>query len=86
MRVHVDGDIHISGDRYGFTVERKRIIKGGKTAGQEIYEPLGYYVTLKDAIMSVIKYRLSESTARTLKELLEEHKRIAREIEEAVLI
>lgn len=86
MRVHVENDIYISGDKYGFTVERKRIGTSGKSAGKESYEALGNYPNLKGALTGLVKFKLSESKATTLQELLIELKQIQADLEAKITI
>lgn len=86
MRIHIEGDLFVSGDRLGYTIERKQVIKEGKTAGTESYVAIGHYSQLKNAIKDLTKMKVADSTASTLNELLQEINRYHGEIEAKVLI
>ena len=87
MRVHVEDDIYISSDAHGYVLERKRISASGKSKGQEVYQPIGYYPTIQSCIQhGLLKLKIDESTATTLKELLQSVKDIETEIKAKILI
>lgn len=86
MRVHVEDDIYLSGDRYGFTIERMTVVKSGKNEGDKQFMAMGHYSQLASAVNGLVKLKLSESTAYTLGQLLRELKEHRERIEALVLI
>lgn len=52
--------------------------------GNEIYNTKGYYGSLEGAVKGLLKVRLLESTATTLKELVEDVRRLKADIESAI--
>lgn len=86
MKVHIEKDIYLSGDGRSFQLERRSVVKGGEKKGDELYIPFAYHSSIGGAINSLIKMKVSESTATTLLELIEDIKRIESEIKAIVLI
>lgn len=86
MRAHVENDLYISADGRQYTLERKRVIQSGDNAGDEVFTPIGYFSSLNGAVQAIAKLKISESTATTLKELLEAVERIREDINHAVTV
>jgi hypothetical protein len=86
MRVHVENDLYISADGREYTLERKRVAERGKQAGEIFYTPIGHYSTLQGAINGLVKLKISESTATTLRELLASVEQIYNDIKAMVYI
>jgi hypothetical protein len=80
MRVHVENDIYIQGDRLNFSVDRitTKEVADKKTGEMKTEENVrnigGNFATLAQAINGVLKVKVSESKATTLEELLREVK------------
>jgi hypothetical protein len=77
MRIHIEGDTYISGDRLGFYVEKSvvktvKYKKTGNTDIKEVFETIGNYANLTQCLSALVRFKVSESTAETLAELLHE--------------
>jgi hypothetical protein len=86
LRVHVEGDIYISGDRFGYTLEEKRVTKTGENAGKELYMAISHHGTIAGCCSGLLKKKISESTATTLKELVSQIGQFEEEIKAAVKV
>lgn len=91
MRVHIEDDIFIQGDRLSFTVDRINscLVKNSKTGEMEPGESVknfGNFATLSGAINGVLRLKVSESNAATLHELVEENKKWREELTALVQI
>lgn len=80
MKVHITGKTYLESDNNQFILKRYSG-KLGKN-GEEIHTVLGYFSTIPQAIKKIYHLKVSDSTAKNLKELLEDHKRIVKEIED----
>lgn len=59
----IDENYGIETDSFGnFTLFRKKTVKTGKTAGEEVKENIGYYSTLKGALNRYIIDRFNFET------------------------
>lgn len=63
----------MTSDAYNFILCREMIIEEGKTKGQKVLRPIGYYPTIIQALEACLSKKLGESTTRTLKGLVNEH-------------
>ena len=86
MRVHVENDLYISADGRQYVVERRGVTQSGENAGNEYFTSLGYYSSLQGAVNGIVKLKISESTATTLKELISKLDEIHHDIKTAVYI
>lgn len=82
VKIKIEDGLYIESDDLSFLVKEY----SGKLdkKGNEISRTLGYFNSLKQACNFIIKRKLMRSDATTLKELLEELKRIEKWIEELV--
>jgi hypothetical protein len=81
MRIHIEGDLYISGTGVGYTIDRLSVrpVKHKKTGvveAKEVYETVkcGNFATLSGAVNGLLNLKTQESTAHTLGELLQEIK------------
>ncbi len=76
MRIHVEGDIYISGTGLDFSLQRRTVAKEGKQAGEEIFTSYGYYTSVASCMKALLKEKIMESTATELKGLIADVERI----------
>jgi predicted DNA-binding ribbon-helix-helix protein len=86
MRVHIENDLYISADGRQYTLERRSVTQSGENAGKEIYSSIGYFSPLQGAINALVKLKIADSTATTLKELIAQIDQIHLDIKAAVYI
>ena len=84
MKVQIEGNLYLESDGMQFII--KRYIGSKDKNGNDLYNTLGYFSSLEHAIKHLIKLKVMESTAQTLKELLEDVKRIKSDVESMVYI
>lgn len=41
MRVHIEGDLYLTGDKMGYSIVKKSVTKTGENAGNDLFVPLG---------------------------------------------
>ncbi|GIN22589.1 hypothetical protein [Siminovitchia fordii] len=76
MKVHIEKNLYLESDGIGFSI-REYTGKNFTKDGKEIPKVHGNYSTVKSAINhGLIKMKVMESTATTLKELAEDLERI----------
>lgn len=73
MKIHIEGNVFIESDEHQFILKRYGNTYINKE-GEEVqnYTVIGYYPTVEQAINSLIKKKLLNSQATTLKELKED--------------
>jgi len=73
MKIHIEGNVFIESDEHQFILKRYGNTYINKE-GEEVqnYTVIGYYPTVEQAINSLIKKKLLNSQAATLKELKED--------------
>ncbi|NRF91488.1 hypothetical protein HQN89_10700 [Paenibacillus frigoriresistens] len=78
----VTGKMFIESDSMQYTIT----VYNGKVSdkGVEAYTNKGYYATLEQAVKQIMRMKISESTATTLSELIQDIKRIERWIESKI--
>jgi hypothetical protein len=81
MRVQIEGDIYLSGDGMGYSLEKRTIGQSGKSLGQESFKATGHYSNIGQALSGLQKLEISESTATTLSELAEDIQRTNQRLE-----
>ena len=74
------GRTYLESDSNQFILKRY----SGKTGknGEELHTVLGFYNTIPQAIKKIYHLKVNDSVAKNLKELLDDHRRIIKEIEE----
>lgn len=73
MKVQIEGNLYIEGDDRNIEV-RKYAGRKDKKTDKELYTTHGYFKSVEQALDKVIKMKLAESQATTLKELSEDMK------------
>lgn len=84
MRIHIEGDLYISGDRLEYAIERKTTTQSGKTAGAELFTQISHHPTVQSCLKAIMRMKIADSTATTLQELKADVERIEREISEVI--
>ena len=81
MKIHIEKTIYLENDGTQFMIKQY-----GKpnAKGEETYKTLGYFGQLNSAIKYLIKMKIHESNATTLKELLADIKQIEAWVDERV--
>ncbi|GEM_PF-1734990 len=75
MKVHIEKNIYLESDGTAFSI-REYTGKNFNKDGKEIPKVHGNYSTVKSAMNGLIKKKVMETTATTLKELVEDLERI----------
>ena len=81
LKVQIEGDLYIVGDDQNIEV-RTYTGKKDKKTDKDLYVTHGYYATVPQALDKVVKMKLAESQAKTLKELSDDIKTIRKWLEE----
>jgi hypothetical protein len=84
MKIKVEDNLYIESDHLQFYIRKYN----GKTdnKGREIYNVLGYFSSLNQAIKYLVKHKVMKSDATTVQELLDDLKRIENRINELVKV
>ena len=72
MNIKLDENYRLTSDEYNVILQKERIVKEGKTAGELFTENVGFYTNIEDAITAYIRKRTISSEATTLLELKNE--------------
>lgn len=86
MRVHIENDLYLSADGRQYTLERRTVTQSGDNAGESKYNGIGYYASLQGVINAIVKLKITDSTATTLKELLASVEGIRAEVETLIRV
>lgn len=81
MKIHVQDNIYIESDDRQFII--KKYGKKDKN-GNDTYTSLGYFTTLESVCKYLIRLKVFESQATTIKELLDDYRRIEKEIKQLI--
>lgn len=82
--IQITEELRISSpDPLNFTVERRRIVEKGKNAGQEQWDTLGFYTTVKGAAESLIRGHLMQYLSPEHKEVVMDLKSLINAVDEA---
>ncbi|WP_338803340.1 hypothetical protein WDV76_14275 [Xenorhabdus griffiniae] len=81
MRVDL-GKYVITSDSRSYTLNRKRITKSGKNAGQEDLVPFRYYTQLAHLARDVIRMDVNSNDIKTLQQLSDRIEKIAENLAE----
>jgi hypothetical protein len=85
MKIKVEDKLFIESDGMQFILKKYSGAVDKKT-GAEIFKPLGYFSTLQQSIKFLIRKKVMESDASTVKELLSDLERIEKEVESLIKI
>lgn len=80
MRIHVEGDIFITGDSMGYSLAKRSISNSGKTKGQEIFIGFSHHPSVQSCAKKLLKMKITDSTAKNLKELIADVGKIEAEL------
>ena len=72
MKVQIEGNLYIEGDDRNVEIRWYKRDKNDK----EVYETLGYFGTLEQAVQRVINMKYTETNAEDLKEMMRDIKSI----------
>ena len=80
----VKGKLYLESDPMQFIIKEYT----GKVTekGAELYNTFGFYGSLEGAVKGLIKFRLLNSTAATLEELIQDVRSLKAEIEKAIAV
>ena len=80
----VKGKLYLESDSMQFIIKEYT----GKVSdkGVELYNTLGFYGSLEGAVKGLIKFRLLNSTAETLEQLVADVRRLKADIEKAIAV
>lgn len=76
MEIQITDEYVMTSDPHNFILNRVTIGKSGKSEGQRLSHPVGFYSNVPDLCEAIITKHLRSSTTRTMKELLSEHTRL----------
>lgn len=79
MKVHIENNLFLESDGLEFTI-REYSGKQDKNE-KDISKVLGHYSNVKSAFRGLVKMKVSQSTAKTLHELVQDVERIEQYIE-----
>lgn len=70
MKVHIEGNLYVESDNYQFILKEYT----GKTddEGKELFKVHGYFSRLENLLNKLVRMKIKETNAKTLKELLKE--------------
>lgn len=82
MKVHIEGNLYLESDSLQFIIKEYN----GKTDknGNALYKTHGYFNSVQNAMHHLVKMKIMQSTATTLKELIASVDDIRKFIEERV--
>ena len=72
MKVQVEGNLYIEGDDRNVEIRRYKKDKNDK----DVYETLGYFGTVEQAVQRAINMKYTETNAKDLKEMMGDIKSI----------
>lgn len=78
MKIQVEDSLFIESDGMQFIL--KKYSGSQDKNGNDVYKALGYFGKLEAAMDKIIKLKLMESNATTLKDLIQDLRRIEREV------
>jgi hypothetical protein len=84
LKVHIEGSLYLESDEMQFIL--KEYTGATDKNGRELYKTLGYFPDIRSAVKFLLKRKIMQSTATTLKELLQEVESIHRDIESRITV
>lgn len=82
MKIHIEDKLYLESDGTQYIL---KLYSGKKNEkGEETYKSLGYFGKLQHAIKHIVRLKIKESQATTLKELMQDIKKIDDWIEEKI--
>jgi hypothetical protein len=84
LKVQIEGNLYLESDEMQFIL--KEYTGSRDKYGRELYKTLGYFSDIRSAVRHLLKRRIMQSTATTLKELLQEVESIRRDIESRITV
>ena len=78
--IHIEKDWYLDMDNYQFILNKY----SGKfdAKGNETYTSLGFFSSIEGVAEKVYRLKIKETTAKNIQELVDDHKRIIKEIRE----
>ena len=64
MRLDLNDKLFIVTDRYAFVLHARHQVQSGKTKGDQVHRPVGYYGSLRSALHGAIKHTLLDDQGR----------------------
>lgn len=86
MKIQIENKLYIESDDRQFIIKKYTGTFDKTDPEKELFKPLGYYGTLRQAVKAIIKMKLMKSDATTIKELLNELTRIEDEINQLITV
>jgi len=74
LKVHIEENLYIESDEYQFIL--KEYTSKVDKHGRELYKTHGYFSKLEHVLHKLVRMKIKESNATTLKELLKEIKEL----------
>lgn len=75
-KLQLAGDWYLGADSFNLVLYKRRVIAKGGNAGQEDYDPMGYYASLEGVMKGLLRYisvdTLMQTDANTLEEYIAE--------------
>jgi hypothetical protein len=72
------GKYVITSDPLCIVLNEKKKVKSGENKGKEYISPVGYYHTVENCMDALIELKIRESQATSLKELVDEVRKISK--------
>lgn len=82
MNIELEKNIRLESDETQLIL--KRMLDSFDKKGKQKYRVLGYYTTLKEALCGYSKHKVRTSNAETLRELIDEIKKLDEHIDDLV--
>lgn len=88
MKIQIEENLYLESDPYQYLLKQYsgKTYTNEKGEEREGYQVIGYYGKIGQAINALIDFKLKQSTATTLKELLNEVKEIKNDINEKITV
>ena len=80
MRVPIFDNIIMTSDPHNIILNREMVTEKGENKGKKYLAAYAYFPTVIQALESVLAEKMGESTARTLKGLIQQHQELLGEL------
>jgi hypothetical protein len=73
MKITIDDNYVLTSDAYNYVLNRRQIAQSGKSKGEEVLVPMGFYQNITQALHALLDDKVSQTTARTLNGLVRDY-------------
>lgn len=80
MRIQITDDYVMTSDAHNFILNEAAIVEKGKSAGKTRLRPIAYYSRVSDLVEGIIDRKMRNSTTRTMKGFIQEHRALVDDI------